>query len=207
VAGAAGGKAARRVALGTSRARPRRSAGDSAAARARIGQVEAGEVGGDLAQVGVVERRQQIRHQRIGAPAVAEVQQLVEQVARGLAGDARVVAVGRGPALGAVAAGAGEQALRHGVRERPGEGRRRDEEQQERGEARRPRAARPQVTSAFPASRTACAIAAASLRASGQAGGDAFAVGARTVLAHLPFADQRVSTISTPTIAFSIVST
>ena len=105
VAVVAGGQAARRIAAphqrlaGVAQRRPigRRQ-------RRRIRQVEAGEVGGDLAQVGVVEQLEQAVHQRVVAPLVAEIAQLVEQIAGGLAGDARVVAVGRGAAFAAVAA-------------------------------------------------------------------------------------------------------
>ena len=70
---------------------------------------------GDLAQVVVAERRQQAGHQFVVTAAVAEVAQLVEKIASGLAGDARVVAVGGGAAFLAVAAGASEQALAEAV--------------------------------------------------------------------------------------------
>ena len=108
----AGRQRARRVTAPDERlaalAQRRRPAG---AGGGGYGRSSAGEVLGDLAQVGVVEEREQVVHQLVVAPAVAEIAQLVEQVAGRLAGDARVVAVGRGSAFLAVAAGAGEHAL------------------------------------------------------------------------------------------------
>lgn len=83
--------------------------------RGRVGQIQRLEVARDVHQVGVVERLEQPRHQAVMAAPVAKVQQLVVQVARRLAGDARVIAVGPGAALLAVAGGAGQHALGHAV--------------------------------------------------------------------------------------------
>ena len=116
VAGAAGRDAARGVALQREPlAQAQACRVGTQWRRGRIRQVERGEVLGDLAQIGIAERCQQLGHRRVRAPAVAKRLQLVEQVAGRLAGDARVVAVARGAALLAVAAGASEHALRHRV--------------------------------------------------------------------------------------------
>ena len=118
VAGLAGGDAARRVTLLRQRLAQTQRGRVGAARRAgRVGQVQPGKVAGNLAQEGVVQRRQQVGHQRIGALAIPEGAQLAEQVAGRLAGDARVVAVAGGAPVLAVAAGAGQQALRHRVLE------------------------------------------------------------------------------------------
>ena len=70
---------------------------------------------GDLHQVGVAERVYHARHQAVVAPPVAEVEQLVIEVAGRFAGQAGVVAVGAGAALIPVAGGAGEHTLGHVV--------------------------------------------------------------------------------------------
>ena len=82
VAGGAGRQLARGVALQRQPlallpAGPRRR---RAGAAARVGQVERREVLGDLAQVGVAQRVDQVDHRPVAAPAVAEVQQLVVEV-------------------------------------------------------------------------------------------------------------------------------
>ena len=84
--------------------------------RRRVGQVLRGEVVGDLVQVGVGHLLDEVGHRRIGAAPAAEVVQLVVQVAGRLAGDAREVALLRGPAFLAMAGRAGLHALGHGVR-------------------------------------------------------------------------------------------
>ncbi|MCY1313629.1 hypothetical protein D9M70_641720 [compost metagenome] len=58
---------------------------------------------------------EQVAHAGVVAPALAKVQQLVVQVIRRFAGDAREVAGIGGAALLAVAQGAGLQALSQGV--------------------------------------------------------------------------------------------
>jgi hypothetical protein len=55
-------------------------------------------------------------HGPVLPPVVAEIQQLVVQVVLGLAGQARIVAVGAGPALRAMAGRTGRHAGSHGVR-------------------------------------------------------------------------------------------
>ena len=69
------------------------------------------EVLRNFPQVGVGQWVHHLGHQAVVAAAVAEVEQLVVEVACGLAGDARVVAIGCGAALGAMAGGAGLHAL------------------------------------------------------------------------------------------------
>ena len=92
--------------------------------RRRVRQVERGEVVGDLLQIGVVEELEQAVHELVVASLVAKIAQLVEQVAGRLAGDSRVVAVGSGTPLLAMAAGAGDDALGDRVLERRGGARR-----------------------------------------------------------------------------------
>ncbi len=76
-----------------------------------------GEVTGDLVQVGVGKMIKQVSHQWILAPAVAEIGELVEQIALRLAGDARIKAVAGGAAFLAVAGGAGDDAPGHRIRQ------------------------------------------------------------------------------------------
>ena len=80
-----------------------------------IGDVQRCKVIGQGTQIGIVQGRQQALHQRVVAPPLLQVEQLVVQIACGLAGQARVVAVGARAALRAMAAGAGQAALGHGV--------------------------------------------------------------------------------------------
>ncbi|MDT4849037.1 hypothetical protein FQZ97_831460 [compost metagenome] len=81
----------------------------------RVGQVQRCEVVRDLPQVGVAQRIDHARHQRVLALAGLEMLELVVQVARRFAGDAGVVAVGARAALLAVATGAGLHPLGQGV--------------------------------------------------------------------------------------------
>lgn len=72
------------------------------------------EMAGDLAQVGIGQVIHQVGHERILAPAFAEVEQLVVQVAGRLTANAREVAVVDRIAAridARVACGAGDQAL------------------------------------------------------------------------------------------------
>ena len=86
--------------------------------RRRVGQVQRREVVGDLVQVLVRHLLDEVRHRRIGAPAAAEVVQLVVQVARRLARDAREEALLRRAPFLAVAGAAGLHALGQGVGDR-----------------------------------------------------------------------------------------
>ena len=61
-----------------------------------------------------------MRHQAIVPPSIPKIKQLVVQVARRLASQARVVAIRRGAAMRAVAGGAGQRALGHVVFEAGG---------------------------------------------------------------------------------------
>ncbi|KAG1523964.1 hypothetical protein G6F50_018567 [Rhizopus delemar] len=56
-----------------------------------------------------------MRHGAVLAPVIAEIQQLVIQVFLRLAGQARVVAVGAGPALRPMTGRTGRDPGRHGV--------------------------------------------------------------------------------------------
>jgi hypothetical protein len=70
---------------------------------------------GNLTQVRIGQVRDHVGHDRVLAPAVAEVHQLVVEVAGRFAGNAREV-FGAVRRVGARMAGrAGKQALRHGV--------------------------------------------------------------------------------------------
>jgi hypothetical protein len=116
VAAVAGGDAARRVAPARQRLAARQFGGRSVARlRRQVGQVEGGEVPGDLAQVVVGQVLDEIGHRRVVAPPGAEVVELVVEIASGLAGDAREEALrGRAP-LQAMAGAAGLHALGDGV--------------------------------------------------------------------------------------------
>jgi hypothetical protein len=116
VTGGAGRQLARRVALAhqafaVGQLLARRLGGR----RWRVGQVQAGKVLRDVAQVGITQVVKQVAHAVVLAPAVAEVQQLVVEVTGRLARDAREEAVVGGAAFGAVTAGAGLQPLGQGV--------------------------------------------------------------------------------------------
>ena len=192
--------------------------------RRRIGQLERGEVVGDLAQVGVVEQRQQSAHQLVVATLVAKVAQLIEQIAGRLAGDARVVAVARGSAFATVAARAGEHALGDRVLERRALRRSADQSHGEGDERGRSRAGsfgeRALASPSAVASRDPAALAqvappgACTSRASAASPCSLVkpattparsAAGRFWLTFHLPVSD--VSVISMPTIARSIVST
>ena len=90
------------------------------AGRPSVGQIKLGEILRDFHQVGVRQRLQQAGHQGIVAAPIAQVDELVVEVARRFAGDARVIAVRPGTAFFAMAAGAGQGALGHGVFKRGG---------------------------------------------------------------------------------------
>ena len=83
--------------------------------RSRVGHLLIGKVLRDLHQVGVAQRRHHLRHQPVVATPFTEIEQLLVKVGGGLAGQARVVAVGCSAALGAVAGGAGDGALSDAV--------------------------------------------------------------------------------------------
>jgi hypothetical protein len=83
--------------------------------RQPVRQIDGGKILRDLQQVSVRQRVHQAGHQAVVAAAVAEVEQLVVQVARWLAREARVKAVGAGAAFLAVTGAAGQRALRHAV--------------------------------------------------------------------------------------------
>jgi hypothetical protein len=134
VAGAAGRQPQRRIALGDELLGPRtcgRVGGPGL--RWRVRQVQRREVRSQLTQEVVAQRFQQMRHQRVLAATIAKGQQLFVQIARRLAGDARVIAIGRGAALLAMAAGAGPGAARQGVvGRRSGAGQQRGQQQEQR---------------------------------------------------------------------------
>ena len=69
----------------------------------------------DVLQVAVIQCFEQTCHEGVVTPPNAEVDQLVVQVGGGFARQARVVAIGPGTPLLAVAGGAGPRALRHAV--------------------------------------------------------------------------------------------
>lgn len=71
---------------------------------------------GHLLQVILGQEGQEIVHRRVVPPTVAERDQLVEEIAGGLAGEPREIGILRSFALRAVARGAGENPLRHRVR-------------------------------------------------------------------------------------------
>ena len=110
--------------------------------RRRIRRIERGKVAGDLGQVRVAQRRQQLRHQPVVTPAFAEVVQLVKQITSRLAGDPRVIAVGRSTPLFAVANGTGAHPLRDVVAE-PGRGAGGSRRHRKRQHQRQRRAAQP----------------------------------------------------------------
>ena len=95
--------------------------------RRRIRGVQAGEMLRHRLQIVVRQVAHHVDHHRIGAPALAEIDQLVVEIAGWLAGDARIVAVAGGASLVAVAASAGSCTLGHrvrnGLRLWPGSGR------------------------------------------------------------------------------------
>ena len=116
VAGGAGGQFARRIAAADQRLTAREFV--SLCFRGlgwRVRQIQPGEVARDVAQVGVAQVVEQIAHAGVVAPTVAKVQQLVVQVIRRFAGDAREVAGVGGAAFLAMAQGAGHHALGQGV--------------------------------------------------------------------------------------------
>ena len=114
-------EAAVRIALGCDRVAALQDVlGHAGLLRQRVRHVDAREVPGDRGQVIVGEGLQQAGHQAVVPASLPEMQQLVVQVTRGLAGDARVIAVRAGAALATVARRAGERALRHGVFELDG---------------------------------------------------------------------------------------
>ena len=102
-----------------------------------VGQIQLRKILGHLPQVTVGQRFHQARHQAVVTPTLAKVEQLVVQVAGGLAGQPRVVAVGPGAALCAVAGRAGQGALGHGVFKsgRRGQGKRQAADPQEKQNA------------------------------------------------------------------------
>ncbi|MCY1537844.1 hypothetical protein D9M68_733550 [compost metagenome] len=111
-----GGQLARRVAAPDQRLAARELiAGRIDRLWRRVRQIEPREVLGDLAQVAVGQVVEQRGHALVLAPAVPEMLQLVVQVARGLARDAREIAGTGGAAFFAVAQGAGHHTLGHGV--------------------------------------------------------------------------------------------
>jgi len=117
----AGRHAARRIALAREhRAAVQQRGRCARRGRSRVGQLQCGEVAGDVHQIGIAERIDHAGHEAVMAAPVAKVQQLVVEVARRLAGQARVVAIGPGAALLAMAGGAGQQALGHAVFESGG---------------------------------------------------------------------------------------
>ena len=123
VAVGAGRQAPRGIALQSQRASALQHLGRRALGRRRrrrVGHLQGREVAGDLEQIGVAEHVHHVCHQPVVAPSVAEVQQLVVQIAGGLAGQPRVVAVGPGAALVAMAGGAGQRALGDAVFKRGG---------------------------------------------------------------------------------------
>ena len=77
----------------------------------RMGKLETGKIGGDLAQIVVGHVLHQVNHRCVRPPAVAEAGQLVVQVSRGLARDAGRIAIGRGSRRVAMADTAGAHAL------------------------------------------------------------------------------------------------
>jgi hypothetical protein len=116
-----GRHAARRIALARQHLAAAQQRGrGSDGRRRRVGQLKRRKMPSDLQQVSVAERVHHARHQAVVAPPVAEVEQLVIEVARRLAGQAGVVAVGPGAALVAMAGGAGQHALGHAVFEARG---------------------------------------------------------------------------------------
>ncbi len=82
----------------------------------RIGRLKIGEVLADLVQILVGQKCDQVTHRRIGTAAVAECDELIEQIVGGLAGDAREVIVIEALTLHAMTRGAGAHALVHGRR-------------------------------------------------------------------------------------------
>ena len=88
--------------------------------RRGVGQLQPGEMPRNLKQIGVGQRVDQLRHQPIAAPAFAEIEQLVVEIALRLAGQPWIEPIGRGAALATVATGAGQRALGQGVLERGG---------------------------------------------------------------------------------------
>jgi hypothetical protein len=93
----------------------RRRGGRLTPLRRRIGQVQRRKVLRDLAQVVVGQVLDEVGHRRVAAPPLSEVDQLVVEVARGLAGDARKEPFVGGPALPTMTGGAGLDALRDRV--------------------------------------------------------------------------------------------
>ena len=116
VAGCAGGQLARRVAAPDQRLAARELLARRVdGLRRRVGQIQAGEMPGDVAQVGVGQVVEQIGHAGVLAPTVAEVGELVVQIVGRFARYAREIAAVGGAALFAVAQGAGHKALGQGV--------------------------------------------------------------------------------------------
>ena len=81
----------------------------------RIGHLQPGKVGRNLAQIVVCEVLDEVAHLRITAPPLPKIDQLVEQVTRRLAREAREKSLLRGAAFLAVAGGAGQHARPHGA--------------------------------------------------------------------------------------------
>ena len=168
----AGRHAARRIALVTRRAAAARSSAARATAAA-AGTAGRGRRSGRRSRAGRRRRAAPAgRHQRVVAPAVAEVEQLVEQVAGRLAGDARVVAVGRRAALRARGSRCRRARAAPSCPRTAARRARRGGAEKAASAARRKAARRTwriggqrwsSITPGSPASRTACASAAASL--------------------------------------------
>jgi hypothetical protein len=85
------------------------------AGRRRIRQFQRREIPGDFLQVVVGQVLDEIGHRHVVAAPVAKVLQLVEEVTRRLAGNARKVAIARSAPLAAMTSCAGLHALRQRV--------------------------------------------------------------------------------------------
>ena len=81
--------------------------------RWRVRHVLRGKVRRHLAQVVVGQVFDEVAHLRVAAPPIAKVEQLIGQIPRRFARDARKVPLWRGPALFAMARRAGQHTRRH----------------------------------------------------------------------------------------------
>jgi hypothetical protein len=79
--------------------------------RRRVGWMQCRKIGGDFLQVGVRLMRDHVDHERILAPPLPKIAQLIVEIAGRLAGDARIVAIAGRAAILAVAGGAGKDPL------------------------------------------------------------------------------------------------
>ncbi len=88
----------------------------SGIAGAREGRPQRSKIFGDVLEIGVGQKFQQIVHRRISAPPVPECHQLVIEIAGGFAGQPREIDVAGALALRAVARSTAQHPRRHRVR-------------------------------------------------------------------------------------------